>query len=156
GGPNGDTLVENTSFTATTHDLATGDRPRSGSTMNPYMPHSVRLKETKDCDVCHTLRDNVGNIINNNLLSGTLGLGTGRYHDIGDWVFAPLQGPKPSLLMMDIKKETQVIVDNAAPNVKKLVNNVFPGFAVDNNADGTTKLRKVEFDGTQDGASFTN
>src|SRR6185503_11334921 len=135
GGPNGDTLVENTSFTATTHDLATGDRPRSGSTTNPYMPHSVRLKETKDCDVCHTLRDGTGNIINNNLLSGTLGLGTGRYHDIGDWIFAPLQGPKPSLLMLDIKKETQLIVDNAKPNEKKLVNNVFPGFEINNAND---------------------
>ncbi|HKS42343.1 MAG TPA: hypothetical protein VJX74_17115 [Blastocatellia bacterium] len=156
GGPNGDTLVENTSFTATTHDLVTGDRPRSGSTMNPYMPHTVRLKETKDCDSCHTLRDGNGNITNNNILAGSYGLGTGRYHDIGDWVFAPLQGPTPSLLMMDIKKETALIVDNAAPNVKKLVNNVFPGFNVDNNADGTTKLRKVEFDATQDGASFTD
>ena len=157
GGPNGDTLVENTSFTATTHDLFTGDRPRSGSTTNPYMPHSVRLKETKDCDVCHTLRDNAGNIINNNLLSGTLGLGTGRYHDIGDWIFAPLQGPKPSLLMMDIKKEQKLIVDNAKPDEKKLVNNVFPGFEVDNtnnNTDG--KLRRVEFDGTQDGVAFVN
>lgn len=156
GGPNGDTLVENTSFTATTHDLVTGDRPRSGSTLNPYMPHTVRLKETKDCDSCHTLRDGNGNVTNNNILAGSYGLGTGRYHDIGDWVFAPLQGPTPSLLMMDIKKETAVIVDNAAPNVKKLVNNVFPGFNVDNNADGTTKLRKVEFDATQDGASFTD
>ncbi len=156
GGPNGDTLVENTSFTATTHDLVTGDRPRSGSTLNPYMPHTVRLKETKDCDSCHTLRDGNGNVTNNNILAGSYGLGTGRYHDIGDWVFAPLQGPKPSLLMMDIKKETAVIVDNAAPNVKKLVNNVFPGFNVDNNADGTTKLRKVEFDGTQDGVPFVD
>ena len=156
GGPNGDTLIENTSFTATTHDLVTGDRPRSGSTLNPYMPHTVRLKETKDCDVCHTLRDNDGNIINNNLLAGTYGLGTGRYHDMGDWAFAALQGPKPSLLLMDIKKETELIVDNAAPNVKKLVNNVFPGFTVDNNADMKTKLRKVEFDGTQDGVPFTN
>jgi hypothetical protein len=159
GGPNGDTLVENTSFTATTHDLATGDRPRSGSTLNPYMPHTVRLKETKDCDVCHTLRDGAGDVINNHLLAGTFGLGTGRYHDIGDWVFAPLQGPKPSLLLMDIKKETTVIVDNAAfvaNQERKLVNNVFPGFTVDNNADGKTKLRKVEFDGTQDGTAFTN
>jgi hypothetical protein len=156
GGPNGDTLVESTSFTATTHDLATGDRPRSGSTLNPYMPHTVRLKETKDCDVCHTLRDGDGNVTNNNLLAGSFGLGTGRYHDMGDWVFAPLQGPKPSLLLMDIKKETTVIVDNAQENVKKLVNNVFPGFDVDNNADGKTKLRKVEFDGTQDGIPFVN
>lgn len=156
GGPNGDTLVESTSFTATTHDLVTGDRPRSGSTLNPYMPHTVRLKETKDCDVCHTLRDNDGNIINNNLLAGSYGLGTGRYHDIGDWVFAPLQGPTPSLLLMDIKKETALIVDNAAPNVKKLVNNVFPGFNVDNNADGTTKLRKVEFNATEDNSSFAD
>ena len=38
GGPNGDTLVESTSFTATTHDLFTGDRPRR-TTLNPYMPH---------------------------------------------------------------------------------------------------------------------
>lgn len=156
GGPNGDTLVESTSFTATTHDLFTGDRPRSGSTLNPYMPHTVRLKETKDCDSCHTLRDSGGNIINNNLLAGSFGLGTGRYHDMGDWVFAPLQGPKPSLLLLDIKKETTVIVDNAQPNVKKLVNNVFPGFDVDNNADLKTKLRKVEFDGSQDGAPFVN
>ncbi len=159
GGPNGDTLVESTSFTATTHDLFTGDRPRSGSTLNPYMPHTVRLKETKDCDVCHTLRDSGGNIINNNLLAGSFGLGTGRYHDMGDWVFAPLQGPKPSLLLMDIKKEIKVTVDNAdvgKPDEKKLVNNVFPGFDVDNNADGKTKLRKVEFDGSQDGATFVN
>lgn len=163
GGPNGDTLVESTSFTATTHDLFTGDRPRSGSTLNPYMPHTVRLKETKDCDSCHTLRDSGGNIINNNLLAGSFGLGTGRYHDIGDWVFAPLQGPSPSLLMLDIKKEATLIVDNAQPNVKKLVNNVFPGFDVDNNADlllvpgkGNTKLRKVEFDGSQDGATFVD
>jgi hypothetical protein len=172
GGPNGDTLVENTSFTATTHDLVTGDRPRSGSTLNPYMPHTVRLKETKDCDVCHTLRDNSGNIINNNLLAGSFGLGTGRYHDLGDWVFAPLQGPNPGLLMMDIKKEVKLIVneddapqkknDKTAPtqkqidDAKKLTNNVFPGFNVDNNADGTTKLRKVEFDGTQDGVPFVN
>ncbi|MEK6325138.1 MAG: hypothetical protein AABN33_26155 [Acidobacteriota bacterium] len=156
GGPNGDTLVESTSFTATTHDLFTGDRPRSGSTLNPYMPHTVRLKETKDCDSCHTLRDSGGNIINNNILAGSFGLGTGRYHDMGDWVFAPLQGPKPSLLLLDIKKETTVIVDNAQPNVKKLVNNVFPGFDVDNNADLKTKLRKVEFDGSEDGATFVN
>ena len=159
GGPNGDTLVENTSFTATTHDLFTGDRPRSGSTLNPYMPHTVRLKETKDCDVCHTLRDSSGNIINNNLLSGTFGIGTGRYHDIGDWVFSPIQGAKPELLMMDIKKENTLIVDNAAfvaNKEKKLVNNVFPGFQVDNNADGKTKLRKVEFDGTQDGNAFVD
>ncbi|HTG17774.1 MAG TPA: hypothetical protein VK747_21180, partial [Blastocatellia bacterium] len=172
GGPNGDTLVENTSFTATTHDLVTGDRPRSGSTLNPYMPHTVRLKETKDCDVCHTLRDNSGNIMNNNLLAGSFGLGTGRYHDLGDWVFAPLQGPAPGLLMMDIKKEVKLIVneddapqkigDKTAPtqkqidDAKKLTNNVFPGFNVDNNADGTTKFRKVEFDGSQDGAAFVN
>jgi hypothetical protein len=156
-GPNGDTLVESTSVTATTHDLATGDRPRSGSTLNPYMPHTVRLKETKDCDVCHTLRDNDGNIINNNLLAGTMGLGTGRYHDIGDWVFSPLQGPKPSLLLMDIKKEVAVFVDNVQPQVRKLVNNVFPGFEVDNtNDEKTGKLRKVEFDGSQDGAAFVN
>ena len=113
GGPNGDTLVENTSFTATLHDLDTGDRPRSGSTVNPYMPHTVRLKETKDCDSCHTLRDGSGNIINNNLLAGNLGLGSGRYHDIGDWVFAPLQGPNPGLLMMDIKKEQALLVNEA-------------------------------------------
>ena len=71
-------------------------------------------------------------------------------------MFAPLQGPQPSLLLMDIKKETTVIVDNAQPNVKKLVNNVFPGFDVDNNADGKTRFRKVEFDGSQDGAAFVN
>jgi hypothetical protein len=172
GGPNGDTLVESTSFTATTHDLVTGDRPRSGSTLNPYMPHTVRLKETKDCDMCHTLRDNQGNVVNNHILAGSFGLGTGRYHDMGDWVFAPLQGAKPSLLLMDIKKEQMLIVNEAdapqkigdtAPRTqdeinkaKKLVNNVFPGFDVDNNADGKTKLRKVEFDGTQDGIPFVD
>jgi LVIVD repeat-containing protein len=157
GGPNGDTLVENTSFTATTHDLVTGDRPRSGSTLNPYMPHTVRLKETKDCDVCHTLRDNNGDIVNNNLLAGTYGLGTGRYHDPGDWVFAPLQGPKPSLLLMDIKQEQKFIVDNAKPDEKKLVNNPFPGFNVDNKNDGKDgKLRKVEFDGSEDGVPFVD
>jgi hypothetical protein len=172
GGPNGDTLVHNTSFTATTHDLATGDRPRSGSTLNPYMPHTVRLKETKDCDVCHTLRDGLGNIMNNNLLAGTMGLGTGRYRDIGDWVYAPLQGPQPALLLMDIKKEEAVIkrelaapqrvgstgtVSQAQINAsKELANNVFPGFTVDNNVNGQTKLRKVEFDGTQDNAAFVD
>lgn len=172
GGPNGDTLVENTSFTATTHDLFTGDRPRSGSTLNPYMPHTVRLKETKDCDVCHTLRNEAGNIINNNLLAGSFGLGTGRYHDIGDWVFAPLQGPKPALLMMDIKKEQALLVNEAdAPQkrgdtvgptqdqinaAKRPVNNVFPGFDIDNTNTGVTKLRKVEFDGSQDGIPFVD
>jgi hypothetical protein len=168
-GPDGNTVVENTSFTATTHDLFTGDRPRSGSTLNPYMPHTVRLEETKDCDVCHTLRDSSGNIINNNLLAGSFGLGTGRYHDIGDFVFAPLQGPSPALLLMDIKKEAAVIVNEAdapqkrgdtqpvtqdqinAPGVKKLVDNVFPGFNVDN-----SKIRKVEFTGAQDGSPFVD
>jgi Zn finger protein HypA/HybF involved in hydrogenase expression len=158
GGPNGDTLVESTSFTATTHDFAhPGERPRSGSTLNPYMPHTVRLKETKDCDVCHTLRDSEGNVTNNNLLAGSFGLGTGRYHDMGDWVFAPLQGPKPSLLLMDIKKEQKFIVDNAKPDVRPLLNNVFPGFEVDNTDDKKDgKLRKVEFDGTQDGIPFVD
>jgi LVIVD repeat len=166
-GPDGNTVVHNTSFTATTHDLFTGDRPRSGSTLNPYMPHTVRLEETKDCDVCHTLRDGSGNIINNNLLAGSFGLGTGRYHDIGDWVFAPLQGPKPSLLLMDIKKENAVIVNEVdAPQKvgdtqpvtqdqivasRKLRDNVFPGFNVDN-----TQIRRVEFDGTQDAIPFVN
>ncbi|HLG17587.1 MAG TPA: hypothetical protein VJH03_24295 [Blastocatellia bacterium] len=166
-GPDGNTVVENTSFTATTHDLFTGDRPRSGSTLNPYMPHTVRLKETKDCDVCHTLRDGADNIINNHLLAGSFGLGTGRYHDIGDWIFAPLQGPTPALLLMDIKKENAVIVNEVdAPQrpgattpvtqneinaAKKLVDNVFPGFALDN-----AKIRKVEFNGSQDGAAFVD
>lgn len=173
GAPNGDTVVSNTSFTATTHDLAfPGERPRSGSTLNPYMPHTVRLKETKDCDVCHTLRDSTGAIINNNLLAGTFGLGTGRYHDIGDWIYAPLQGPTPSLLLMDIKKEETVIVNEAdSPQkvgdttpktqaqinqAKRLTNNVFPGFNVDNNANGQSKLRKVEFSGVEDAAPFVN
>ena len=172
GGPNSDTLVENTSFTATTHDLFTGDRPRSGSTLNPYMPHTVRLKETKDCDVCHTLKNASGNVINNNLLAGSFGLGTGRYHDMGDWVFAPLQGPKPGLLMLDIKKEQALLVNEAdAPQkrgdtvartqdeinaAKKPVNNVFPGFDIDNTNTAVTKVRKVEFDGTQDGVPFVN
>jgi hypothetical protein len=173
GGPNGDTLIENTSFTATTHDLVTGERPRSGSTLNPYMPHTVRLKETKDCDVCHTLRDNSGNTINNNLLAGSFGLGTGRYHDLGDWIFASLQGPSPGLLMLDIKGENKLLVneadapqkrgDKVAPTqaqidaAKKLTNNVFPGFNVNNVNDGVNgKLRRVEFDGTQDGAAFVN
>jgi LVIVD repeat len=171
GGPNGDTLVENTSFTATTHDLfLPGERPRSGSTLNPYMPHTVRLKETKDCDMCHTLRDDSGNVINNNILAASFGLGSGRYHDIGDWVFAPLQGPTPALLLMDIKKEQALLVneadapqkrgDTVAPTqdeinkAKKPVNNVFPGFEVDNTTTAVTKLRKIEFDGTQDGAAF--
>ena len=173
GGPNGDTIVENTSFTATTHDLFTGDRPRSGSTLNPYMPHTVRLKETKDCDMCHTLRDSSNNVINNNIISASMGLGSGRYHDIGDWVFAPLQGPKPSLLLMDIKNEAKVIVneadapqkpgDTTAPTfaqiqaTQKLTNNVFPGFNVGNTNDGINgKLRKVEFDGTDDGNPFVD
>jgi len=173
GGPNGDTLVENTSFTATTHDLFfPNELPRSGSTLNPYMPHTVRLKETKDCDMCHTLRDNQNNVINNNILSASFGLGSGRYHDIGDWVFAPLQGPTPALLLMDIKKEQALLVneadapqkrgDTTAPTqdqinaAKKPVNNVFPGFDVDNTTTAVTKLRKVEFDGTQDGLAFTN
>jgi hypothetical protein len=166
-GPNGNTVVENTSFTATTHDLATGDRPRSGSTLNPYMPHTVRLKETKDCDVCHTLRDSGGNIINNNLLAGSFGLGTGRYHDIGDWIFAPLQGPSPALLLMDIKQEVAVIVNEVdAPQkpgdltpptqdqinaAKKPVDNVFPGFNVNN-----ARVRKVEFTGAADGSPFVD
>jgi hypothetical protein len=173
GGPNGDTLIENTSFTATTHDFVTGDRPRSGSTLNPYMPHTVRLKETKDCDVCHTLRDPSGNVINNNLLAGSFGLGSGRYHDLGDWIFAPLQGPSPGLLIMDIKGENKLLVneadapqkrgDKTAPTQaeidakKKLTNNVFPGFNVNNVNDGVNgKLRKVEFDGTQDGTAFVD
>lgn len=180
GAPNGDTVVSNTSFTATTHDLAfPGERPRSGSTLNPYMPHTVRLNETKDCDVCHTLRDNNGAIRNNHLLAGSFGLGTGRYHDIGDWVYAPLQGPTPSLLLMDIKKEENLIINEAdAPQkvndtqpktqqqinqAKRLVNNVFPGFNVDNTNDPNNpnlnlrgKFRKVEFSGAEDASPFVN
>jgi len=170
GAPNGDILVHQTSL-STTHDLVTGDRPRSGSTLNPYMPHTVRKKETKDCDVCHTLRDGQGNIINNHLLASSFGLGSGRYNEMNDWVFGAVQGPRPNLLLMDIKKESALIVNEAdAPQKigdrsppsqdqinlsKKLVNNVFPGFDVDNTNDGRTgKLRKVEFDGSQDGAAF--
>ncbi len=168
-GPNGDTAISNTSFTATLHDFANpGQRPRSGSTLNPYMPHTVRLKETKDCDVCHTLKDGQGNIINNHLLAGSFGLGTGRYFDIGDWVYGALQGPTPSMLLMDIKKEEAVIkneVDapqkpgDTAPKTqaqinaaKKLANNVFPGFTV----DSQTKLRKVEFSAAEDADPFVN
>lgn len=118
GGGSNDTILDNLVFT-TGVPTASADIA-SGVAMNMFMPHTVRKEETRDCETCHTLVDAAGRVVNNHLLAGTFGYGTGRYDNLGDWL---LVATDQGLRQVDFKKEQ-------AGGSK----NVWPGFVLSDDA----------------------
>jgi hypothetical protein len=109
-----DTILDNLVFT-TGVPHAGNDEIVSGVAMNMFMPHTVRKLETRDCESCHTLLDENGFVANNHILAGTFGYGTGRYQNLGDWLFVATD---TGLRQVDFKKENGT------------AKNVWPGFVL--------------------------
>jgi hypothetical protein len=100
----------------------------SGSSMNNFMPHSVRTDTVRGCETCHPAKNADGDVVNNHLLAQTMGLGTGRLNVLGDWLFV---ASSTKLDVVDIKNESE-LPDTSA-------NNSFPGFIVGkDNSNGAT------------------
>ncbi len=128
---NGDTFAAKVS-----HSNCRSGKPVAGAGMNNFMPHSVRKETVRGCETCHTATDAQGRVTNNHILAQTLGLGTGRLTDVGDFLFVASNGDaKPAALdVVDIKNESEL------PKGETSARNSFPGFIVGNDNDGTKTL----------------
>ena len=81
-------LFDNVTFT--TFQKVDGNSGRanvatSSVAMNQTLPHTVRPREVKGCETCHTLVDAQGRVENEHIMAETFGLGAGRSPYVGDW-----------------------------------------------------------------------
>jgi hypothetical protein len=131
---NGDTLAAKV-----THSNCRSGKPTSGIGMNNFMPHSVRRETVRDCDTCHTATDAQGRFTNNHILAQTMGLGTGRLTDVGDFLFVASNGDaRPTALdVVDIKNESEL------PKGETSAKNSFPGFIIGNQSDSGAAPRAL-------------
>ena len=120
----------NTAFGNVIHSNCRGGKPVSGVGMNNFMPHAVRTDIVKGCETCHTAKDSMGRVVNNHIMAQTLGLGTGRLNDLGDWLFVATGA---GLDVVDVKNESEL------GDTKD--HNSFPGFIVGNDTTGGATLR---------------
>jgi hypothetical protein len=93
----------------------------SGVAMNQTMPHTVRPKEARGCEVCHALVDAQGRVRNEHVLAQTYGLGSGSYPFVGDWALAAGTG---GIELVEHKQEREL-----AANIPGRSNR-FPGMIV--------------------------
>jgi hypothetical protein len=136
----GHTLFDNLTFT--TFQDVDGNSGRtgvatSGAAMNQTMPHTVRAREVKGCETCHSLVDRQGQVRNDHILAETLGLGAGRYPYVGDWAIATGAG---GLELFEYKQEGQLAGTTPGASSR------FPGVIV-NPADRVTANVEPLFDG---------
>jgi len=110
----------------------------SGVALNQTMPHTVRPKEARGCEVCHALVDAQGRVRNEHVLAQTYGLGTGSYPFVGDWALAAGTG---GIELVEHKQEKELAANVAGKS------NRFPGLIVN---PGTRTLANIE--PTLDGA----
>lgn len=101
------TIVDNAVFT-----VGAAGEITSGAAVNQHMPHTVRKLETRDCEMCHTLEDSEGRVLNNHILAGAVGQGTGRYQNLGDWLYVATGA---GVSGVDFKKENAGTPRNAFP-----------------------------------------
>lgn len=118
----------------------------SGVALNQTMPHTVRPKEARGCEVCHALVDNQGRVRNEHLLAQTYGLGTGSYPFIGDWAIAAGTG---GIELVEHKQEKELAANVAGKS------NRFPGLIVN---PATRTLANIEptLDGAFAGGTATD
>lgn len=121
---NGDTDFNDITFT--TFQKLDGNTGRmnvatSGVAMNQTMPHTVRPKEARGCEVCHALVDNQGRVRNEHVLAQTYGLGAGSYAFVGDWAIAAGTG---GIELVEHKQEKEL-----AANIPGRSNR-FPGMVL--------------------------
>lgn len=93
----------------------------SGVAMNQTMPHTVRPKEARGCEVCHALVDSQGRVRNEHVLAQTYGLGSGSYPFVGDWALAAGTG---GIELFEHKQEKELAANLAGRS------NRFPGMIV--------------------------
>lgn len=120
----GNTVIDNATFT--THQALDANSGRanvatSGAAMNQTMPHTVRPREVRTCEQCHTLVDRDGRARNEHILAETYGVGAGRYPYVGDWVLMAGAG---GLELFEHKEEAQLLGTTAGASSR------FPGIIV--------------------------
>ena len=121
----GDTIRDNLTFTTFQALDANSGRSNvatSGVTMNQTMAHTVRPKEARGCEVCHSLVDDRGRIRNEHLMAQTFGTGTGSLPYVGDWIFTAGAG---GLELYEYKQERELANNNNAGASQR-----FPGMIV--------------------------
>jgi hypothetical protein len=59
----------------------------AGTAFSPYFPHTVRTKETKQCNDCHVSKDEKGLVDNNAVMAQLLLQGTNSVNFIGKWAW---------------------------------------------------------------------
>lgn len=137
---NGNTAIDNATFTTfQTVDANSGrvNVATSGVAMNQTMPHTVRPKEARGCEMCHSLVGPTGAVRNEHILAETYGLGTGAYAFVGDWAMAAGAG---GIELFEHKQEHELAAEKGASNR-------FPGLIVNPN-DRKPALVEPLFDGT--------
>lgn len=138
---NGDTLVDNATFTTFQQidgNSGRGNVATSGVAMNMTMPHTVRPRETRGCETCHALVDQQGRVRNENILAETYGIGAGRYPYVGDWAIVAGTG---GLELYDYKQEREIAGNTAGASTR------FPGIIV-NPADRVPAAVEPLLDGS--------
>jgi hypothetical protein len=84
----------------------------------------------------------MGRVVNNHIVAQTLGLGTGRLNDLGDWLFVATGS---TLDLVDFKNESELGDTHD--------HNSFPGFIIGADATGGSTVRSIAV--TPNGSGFT-
>jgi hypothetical protein len=145
----GHTLFDNLTFTTFQEVDGNSGRPgvaTSGAAMNQTMPHTVRRRETKGCESCHSLVDRDRRARNQHILAETYGIGAGRYPYVGDWAIAAGAG---GVELHDYKQEAELAGTTPGASTR------FPGVIV-NPADRIAANVEPLFDGALAAMSATD
>ena len=148
-GADGHTALNDTTFTTFQALDANSGRMNvatSAVAMNQTMPHTVRPREARGCEMCHALVDAQGRVRNEHVLAQTYGLGTGSYPFVGDWAITAGTG---GIELIEHKQEKELAANVAGKS------NRFPGLIV-NPATRTAAAVEPILDGSLAGGVATD